>query len=448
MIRSSGGIVKTFLLLVCVCVFTLTSNGCQSEQSNAPCLSVGEGFGAPINGGLFLAELMDIYGQKFSREFMRRRAIERKAKALNVELPKGQVDSEMVLTKRDFFASHSGEKAAVKHLQSYGISLEDWQRLTTERVRYGLLAKRLMRTEPSQKMIDQLFEKRYGRDGERREIRYLYVSTKPTSQSIIQGETLKAKLKAFEAKIHQRLSDALKVNRGRASTGVAALLSDVKYSMVPALRHTDLPLDVAKKLEGIAPGVWSEVRLENEQLKSIRRQVGPNSATMASARFEQIVVPVSARELIVAELQSSIQVAAKVRAQKLFSQLNKSPRGFSIQARAMSDHAASKPRGGRFRIFQPKNAGLSPKATEAVLKLKHPGELVMVEDATGFHIVRLESLTQISKAKVLNELLGEMKRRDYSDVKVNEYIDTLVDAGGFNIRLELDPRCKAKVEKP
>jgi hypothetical protein len=169
---------------------------------------------------------------------------------------------------------------------------------------------------------------------------------------------------------------------------------------------------------------------------------------MARARFEQVIVPVSVNELIVADLQSEIRTGAKLRAQKLFSQLNKKPRGFSIQARAMSDHAASKQRGGRFRIFQPKNAGLSPKATEAVLKLKHLGQLVMVQDDVGFHIVRLESLNRISKANVLKDLLAEMKRRDYSDLRVNEYIDELVEAGVFKINLELDPRCKATVKLP
>jgi hypothetical protein len=118
MMRLSGGGLSTLLFLVCTYVLALVSYGCQGKESEKSCLTVGEGLGAPINGGMFLEELIDIYGQKFSREFMRRRVIERKAEALKVALPKGQVDSEMILTERDFFASHSGEKAPSPRLRA------------------------------------------------------------------------------------------------------------------------------------------------------------------------------------------------------------------------------------------------------------------------------------------------------------------------------------------
>ena len=447
MIRLRRGPGSNFACLLSACVIMLLSSGCGDEPEQGSCLSVGSGFGDPINGGVFLEELLDIYGLKFSQEFMRRRAVERKVSALNIVLPKGQLESVMTLTERDFFASHSGKKAAIENLKSYGLSMEDWKRLTSDRVRFGLLAKALMKVEPSEKMIASLFEKRYGKDGERREIRYLYVSSAAASQTIIKGEKLKTKLAAFEARIRARLSIVRESTETDTLEVLKKILKDLQYSLVKDLRNTDLRLDVTKVLEGVVPGVWSEIFAENDQLKIFRRLPGPSRQAMVSARFEQVIVPVSAAQLITSELKDTVRSGAKVRAEKLFTRINKKPDRFSLEARVRSDHATSKQRGGRFRTFEPQNIGLSSKVTDAVLKLDKPGQMIMVEDDAGFHIVRLELLNRVAKSKVLKSLLEEMSRKDYSDTQVNQYINGLVEDGAFNIRLQLDPRCRATAIK-
>jgi hypothetical protein len=303
-----------------------------------------------------------------------------------------------------------------------------------------------MRTEPSQSMVDELFEKRYGKDGERREIRYLYISTEPSSQTIVQGETLKAALVSFEEQMRERLSLVRQNRQTDIAESMKSTLGGYTYTRVTDLRNTDLPLNLAKSMSSIAPGIWSEIISENEQLKMVRRVEGPNSKSMASARFERVIVPISGTQLLSSDLATAVQSGAKLRAEKLFSQINKTPRSFSLHARARSDHRGSKQRGGRFRIFLPQNAGLSTKVTKAILKLSTPGQLVMLEDKVGYHIVRLESLQRVTQSKVVKELLGEMKRRAYSDIQVNAYVDDLVELAAFEINLELDPRCRAKAK--
>ncbi|MGB0646789.1 MAG: peptidylprolyl isomerase [Bradymonadia bacterium] len=425
-----------------LCFVGLLTGACSSKVSG-DCVSVGEAFGEPINATVFVEEFLASYGSKFGHEFIRRKAVERRVETMGIKLPDGLLESEFKIAERDFFASHSGEIAAEKHLKTYGLTLADWRRLTRVRLRHTLLSRKLMAAQPSERMLTELFEKRYGKNGERRELRYLYVSTQADRQTVLTGDELKKALTDYQEKGKAILASGLKVSKTSLQTRLDSELSAYNFEFRRDVQRNELPLNILKKYDAVPVGQWSEIYEDNNHIGVIRGVPEQTRVSKNVLRFEQILVDVSQKGLLEKGMASVVKARAKQRAETLFRQINQQPKKFGLVAKTKSNHA-SRSRGGRFPIFQPENAGLSKKSTESALNLKTAGQLIMVEDAVGFHLLRLESLTRVDRAKVTEQLLQEMSRRSYSDTEVVAFVDDLVADANLKLSLKLAKQCRAK----
>ena len=107
--------------------------------------------------------------------------IDERFEEAGLSLDETVITARLEKAQEELFFSHRGRESAVNHLAKYGIDLDDWRRQTQRRLQRDFKTNELMRHTPTEEMLTKFFEKRYGRTGERRRIRYLLISKDPAN---------------------------------------------------------------------------------------------------------------------------------------------------------------------------------------------------------------------------------------------------------------------------
>ena len=144
------------------------------------------------------------------------------------------------------------------------------------------------------------------------------------------------------------------------------------------------------------------------------------------------------------QLDGSITEKAKLRAEKLFSQINKKRDAFKLLARRFSDHKASKARGGLFRVFDASTSRLPDSVNKKVNSLSTPDQLSMLEDDTGFHLILLERVDRVSMTGARPHLRQELKLKTFNELDQDLYRKSLYASADVTLDLKVSERCQAR----
>ena len=147
------------------------------------------------------------------------------------------------------------------------------------------------------------------------------------------------------------------------------------------------------------------------------------------------------------QLGGSITEKAKLRAEKLFSQINKTRETFKLLARRFSDHKPSKARGGLFRVFDESTSRLPDSVNKKINSLSKPDQLSMIEDDEGFHLVLLEKVDRVSMTGVRPHLRQALKLKTFNELEQEVYRKSLYASADVTLNLKVSERCQAKKQR-
>ena len=420
--------------------------GCsERNHSKVNCLEVGRIGNDAIDGSVVLKRLVDQFGERFAREFIVFQLIDERFEEAGLSLDETVITARLEKAQEELFFSHRGRKSAMNHLAKYGIDLDDWRRQTERRIQRDFKTNELMRHAPTEEMLTKIFEKRYGRNGERRRIRYLLISKDPAKQSLYSKEEMDAATEQWTERVQQALLSFSAKGDGDARKRITELLGtesitfrdDMMLEQVPEVFHRTLQM---------GRQTWTEPQKTKNYFASYRRkpsQTGVQTGLSAS-RFEGVQISVAPEAVVKHQLGASIAKKAKLRAEKLFSQINKKRDDFKLLARRFSDHKASKARGGLFRVFDASTSKLSDTLNKKINSLSTPDQLSMTEDELGFHIILLEKVDRVSMTGARPHLRQELKLKTFDEREQDEYRKSLYAGAGVTLNLRVSERCQVK----
>ena len=435
-----------------LCVFSfllICGLGCSDRrQPTIDCLEVGRIGNDVIDGSIVLRRLVDQFGERFAREFIVFQLIDERFEEAGLTLDESVVAARLEKAQEELFFSHRGREKAMNHLAKYGIDLDDWRAQTLRRIKRDFQTNELMRYAPTEEMLSSIFEKRYGRNGERRRIRYLQVSKDPANQSLYSKEEMDSATEKWAERVQQALSlfsakvDKNARKRLTESLGTESISfhDELLLEQVPEVFHGTLQKELQK---------WTDPKKVENQFTSFRRKPSQTGTltSLSGARFEGVRISVSPEAVVKFQLSGSIVERAKLRAEKLFSQINKKRDAFKLLARRFSDHKASKARGGLFRVFDASTSRLPDSVNKKINSLSTPDQLSMIEDDIGFHIVLLEKVDRVSMTGARPHLLQELKLNTFDEREQEAYRKSLYASADVKLNLKVSERCQAKKQR-
>jgi len=151
----------------------------KSEGGAAPGKVAAVVDGGPIRYGAFVEALVAAQGDSFFPRYVERVLAEREAKAAGVTVSEGEVSKAVDKEIAETIAGRFGGKreALEKQLGEYGLTYDAWRRQRRIDKRVELLARKLLKQRVDDTQVRALFERRYGKDGVRRRLRHILIST-------------------------------------------------------------------------------------------------------------------------------------------------------------------------------------------------------------------------------------------------------------------------------
>ena len=416
--------------------------GCSSKGGvSATCIEVGTVDGQPIPGHIYFEALVKEHGGQFAKTFAESLVLQRRAAQHNLTVDPQVLAARNEVMEREMISSHGGKSAALDHLKRYGLTLSDWRRITSNRLSTELLTLAVMRKAPTDELLTKFFERKYGKNGERRRVRYLLISKDPKNQSVVAPKEIETAREPFVKGVRDVLEQ---VREGRIDvSALQVAFGNIPYVYETGLVASAITLTDQKRLQEKPKGTWTEI-IDNEKFLVIYRKTTLNEQGIAA--IDRVKVGVGDADIVAAVFGDELQQRASKKAEELFGKVNGGGK-FTLLARTHSDHSVSKIRGGLFRVFEKDNADLGEKATAQILKLRKTGSIAMVEDARGFHIVKLEKYSSVTMDGVKKALAAELSRRVFDEVELATFREQLVSASKVEIKPTLQKHCLPKASK-
>ena len=429
--------------LFCILWVLLVSGCLSNDDESLACLDVGSIDGVQIAGHTFLRGLIDQHGKQYAKSFSEDVLLARIAAEKDLSVDMQQLNTRMQIAERKMIASHGGRSAALRHLERYGLRLHDWRHITLTRHKRDLLTLEVMRKAPTHDLLQQFFERKFGPNGERRQVRYLLVSKNPANQSIVSDKEIEAAKPAYVDEIRNKLKAVAK-NTVRVTPNILKQhLINAAYTHETNLSQSALSVQHREILQKLRGETWSAVVKSERGLVIFRKA---RQMRKGEGKIERIAIRTDDADVVRAVFKQQLAQMAKARAESLFIRLN-GGESFPQLARTYSDHPISKHKGGLFEVFERTKAKLSQKATSKIHELNNPGSIVMTEDAEGFHIILLERYSKTSFDEVRGELEAELSRRVFDEKALEDFRQRLLARSTIQFMPRVHPKCIPKSDR-
>jgi parvulin-like peptidyl-prolyl isomerase len=351
--------------------------------------------GERIDRASFGEALIQEYGASFIEPYVGNYLMERRAKELKVDVPAADVEAAVEKQKRELIErNYRGDEMKLRAaLASTGMTLEQWLEGRRRVLRRDLLARAVVRADRdvSPGALVREFEARFGKGGEKRAGRYIYVSTQVWTSGLYTAADYDAEKAAIEADAKKRAEEArLELAKGKDFAELARARSEdglaVKGGDYGRYWKNRFGAEADRRLAQLKPGETSEV-IHTPRGSLVARATGVHEGWELAARRIHLSTRVAGqggealREKKIAE--------AKEEAAKLLAAIREGKTTFEQAARERSDDLRSKEKGGDLGTFQ--SGTLAPELESALIALADGaiGEPVAAGD--GVHLLQLVS---------------------------------------------------------
>jgi len=339
--------------------------------------------------------LIEEYGASFVEPFVANHLLERRAKELKVEVPEAEVAAAADRVRKDLLEKrYGGDEAKLRAaLAQSGMTLETWLSVRRRALRKDLLAKAVVRADRdlSEAALRNEFEARYGKGGVKRTGTVIFISTQVWTSGLYTQADFDADRVAIDAEASKRAQAArLELAKGKDFAELARERSDDPMAQKGGDygRHwrNRLGAEADQRLSQLKPGETSEV-LMTPTGAVVARATGIHEGWELRAR--QILLSTRVAGAGEAALRERKTQAALSEAATLTAAIKAGTASFEETARARSDHARSKEKGGDLGSFM--SGTLAPELEAALTALEDGGLSHPIVTPEGVHILQLIS---------------------------------------------------------